>query len=238
MTPRWRLRLRVAATVAVLLAVALYLTSVDTHEAQALFGRLRASIGPWTLVLLATLYALALALPFVPAMEIGLVIMVAFGPVGVVVIYLATLAGLNAAFVVGQRLASPRHREPAQASATSSGQAGARTPLHAVFETSWLGRRAPPWLLIRLRRHRHLALAVALNLPGNALLGGGGGIAFLCGLSRTFGWSGFMLTVAMATAPVPVLLLTGVLALDPLAGQSTVAYGGWAWLQHVFERER
>lgn len=238
MTPRWRLRLRVAATVAVLLLVALYLSGVDMHEAKALLARLRASVGPWTLVVLATLYALALALPFVPAMEIGLVIMLAFGPVGVVVIYLATLVGLNAAFVVGQRLAAFRTPGTPPAAAASAGQVDARTPLHAVFEASWLGRRAPPWLLIRLRRHRHLVLAVALNLPGNALIGGGGGIAFLCGLSRTFGWSGFLLTVAIATAPVPVLLLTGVLALDPLAGQPAVAYGGGTWLQHVFERTR
>ncbi|MFT7145432.1 MAG: hypothetical protein ACJASZ_000299 [Yoonia sp.] len=35
-------------------------------------------------------------------------------------------------------------------------------------------------------RYRYLALALAVNLPGNVILGNGGGIAMMAGLSRLF----------------------------------------------------
>ena len=38
---------------------------------------------------------------------------------------------------------------------------------------------------------------------------GGGGIAVLCGASRQFAWHWSVLTVAVATAPVPLLVLLG-----------------------------
>jgi hypothetical protein len=48
------------------------------------------------------------------------------------------------------------------------------------------------------------------NLPGNAALGGGGGIAMMSGFSRLFTFGGFVTAVAVAIAPVPlVILITG-----------------------------
>jgi hypothetical protein len=58
-----------------------------------------------------------------------------------------------------------------------------------------------------LLRHRYLALAIALNLPGNFLLGGGGGIALLAGVSRLYAVPGFLATVTCAVAPVPLAVL-------------------------------
>lgn len=58
----------------------------------------------------------------------------------------------------------------------------------------------------RLLRHRYLALAVALNLPGNTLLGGGGGIALMAGLSGLYPMPAYLTTVAIAVAPVPLLV--------------------------------
>lgn len=63
--------------------------------------------------------------------------------------------------------------------------------------------------LARLLAYRYLTLGVALNMPGNSVFGGGGGIAVLCGASRQFAWRWFVLTVAVATAPVPLLVLLG-----------------------------
>lgn len=57
--------------------------------------------------------------------------------------------------------------------------------------------------------YRYLSLAVSFNLPGNSALGGGGGIALLCGASRQFEWHWFVLTVVLATAPVPILVVSG-----------------------------
>jgi hypothetical protein len=66
---------------------------------------------------------------------------------------------------------------------------------------------APTRVVPFLLRHRYLALALAFNLPGNALIGGGGGIALLAGLSRQFRYPHYLLMLCLAIAPVPVLLL-------------------------------
>ena len=56
-------------------------------------------------------------------------------------------------------------------------------------------------------RHRYLAVAVALSIPGNSVIGGGGGISLVAGMSRLFGFSRFVLTLAVAVAPVPLLIV-------------------------------
>ncbi len=155
---------------------------------------LRASVGPWALLLLALVYGVALALPFVPGVELGLLIMVAFGTKGVLVAYAATVLGLCLAYTVGcvvpQRLVPTRLRAGGLAE-----------------------RKLAPWVLA----NRYLTLGVCLNLPGNALVGGGGGIALLCGMSRQFGCVRYLLTVCLAVSPIPILMLTGLSHLDMAA---------------------
>ena len=53
----------------------------------------------------------------------------------------------------------------------------------------------------------YLALAVALNIPGNYLIGGGGGIALFAGVSRLFSVPGFVITIMLAVAPVPLAVM-------------------------------
>ena len=65
--------------------------------------------------------------------------------------------------------------------------------------------RLTPFLL----RHRYLAIALLLNLPGNALIGGGGGIALVSGMSGVFSFAGFVALTAVAVAPVPLLFFLG-----------------------------
>ena len=55
-------------------------------------------------------------------------------------------------------------------------------------------------------RHRHLMLALLVNLPGNAVIGGGGGILMLSGLSGLFTLPRLLLTLALAVAPVPLVV--------------------------------
>ena len=57
--------------------------------------------------------------------------------------------------------------------------------------------------------HRYLAIAFAFNLPGNALIGGGGGIALLAGLSGLFSLSGYLIAVCIAVLPVPLAAVLG-----------------------------
>jgi hypothetical protein len=52
-----------------------------------------------------------------------------------------------------------------------------------------------------------LALAVSLNIPGNFLIGGGGGIGLFAGISRLYSVTGYLITISIAVAPVPVAVL-------------------------------
>jgi hypothetical protein len=69
-----------------------------------------------------------------------------------------------------------------------------------------LSEKAPPGVLPFLLRHRFIALAVAINLPGNILIGGGGGIAMFAGMSGIFPFPMYLLTIVLAVAPVPLIL--------------------------------
>jgi len=55
-------------------------------------------------------------------------------------------------------------------------------------------------------RHRYLALAVLFNLPGNMLIGGGGGIALIAGMSGLYRSTNYFITVTLAVAPVPLII--------------------------------
>ncbi|MBL4615404.1 MAG: hypothetical protein JKY27_11110 [Magnetovibrio sp.] len=66
-----------------------------------------------------------------------------------------------------------------------------------------------------LLRHRYLAVVVALNVPGNALIGGGGGICMAAGISGLFSWPRFLISIAIAVSPVPLFLtITNLLGLS------------------------
>jgi hypothetical protein len=56
-------------------------------------------------------------------------------------------------------------------------------------------------------RHRLWALALLINLPGSALIGGGGGICMAIGVSRLVTYPQFLLTTALAVSPLPVAIL-------------------------------
>lgn len=73
----------------------------------------------------------------------------------------------------------------------------------------YLTQHAPRWLKPWLVNHRMLTLIALINLPGNTLLGGGGGIALVTGLSKLMSFPQFLLGVALAVAPVPVVVIAG-----------------------------
>ena len=58
-----------------------------------------------------------------------------------------------------------------------------------------------------LVRNRYLALALAFNIPGNSLIGGGGGLGLLAGMSGLFAFLPYCLTVGVAISPIPLLIL-------------------------------
>jgi hypothetical protein len=156
-------------------------------------------------------YTIAMALPFVPGVEIGLALIAVFGARVVPVVYCTTVVALVAAFTVGRLI-------PAASLVPGLRSLGLARAARYVEDTSLLdlpGRRAHveaalpvrlrPWLL----RYPAVLLVALFNLPGNALLGGGGGIALALGASRLVSWPGYLLGVSLAVAPVPVAVLLG-----------------------------
>ena len=69
---------------------------------------------------------------------------------------------------------------------------------------SHLTERLPQWARPVIGTGRYLLVAVLLNLPGNALIGGGGGIAFIAGFSRLYAPMLTLVTFAVAVLPVPL----------------------------------
>ncbi|MGI1662620.1 hypothetical protein ACRDNQ_10305 [Palleronia sp. KMU-117] len=147
------------------------------------------------------------ALPFVPGAEIGLGLLMVLGARGALLVYLAMVAALALSFAMG-RFVTPGWI------ARALGALGLERARDFVLRTADLAdadrvrfiestapRRWVPFLL----RNRYVALALLFNMPGNVVLGGGGGIAFAAGASRLFGAGPYVLTVLIAVAPVPLM---------------------------------
>ena len=209
MSARSRPVLRLALALAAVVAAVLALNRLGTWALEALAPGFTMGDGAavrWGIAVSGVIYALVLAIPFVPGVEIGVALLGMFGRTAAPYVYAATLGGLCLAFAVGRMV-------PLRLLARGALRLGwTRTAgLIARFDgrpraqrlallTEQVPGRWGPWLL----RHRYLALALLLNLPGNALLGGGGGIALVAGLSGVYAAPAFALTVALAVAPVPL----------------------------------
>jgi hypothetical protein len=156
-----------------------------------------------------TLYVLLTAIPFVPGVEIGLALIFAFGVRIVPVVYIATIAALLLSFCAGRLipdrwLAAGFHwlgmqRAAAMIESLSGLQGEAR--INQLLEQA--PQRFVPWLV----RHRFLALIALINLPGSALLGGGGGISMAVGMSRLVSFPLFLAAALIGVAPVPLFLI-------------------------------
>lgn len=162
-----------------------------------------------TVALALLVYIVLMALPFCPGIEIGLALLALGGREIAPLVYLATVVALVLPFVVGrffppgalvESLARLRLRRAAEALRQIATLDGER-------RLQLLLGHGNPWLIRSLVRHRYLAVAIALNMPGNILIGDGGGIALAAGFSRLFSLSWFALTVAVAVAPVPIVVL-------------------------------
>ncbi len=206
--------IRRSAIAKILLLVALLvLLNIAAREAV---GLLDLTIRPSTedmvhrtIVISALLYVVLLAIPFVPGAEIGLALMAMLGPQIAPLVYLCTLAGLALGFLLGRLLPLSMLASLAQdfRLGRTARLLAEIEPLDRDQRLAVLIERAPKRLLPLLLRHRYLALALALNIPGNSLIGGGGGIALVAGISRLYSIPGFLLTIALAVAPVPLAVL-------------------------------
>lgn len=207
---RWWLRfgLRLVVLAAVIV--------VAVHISDRLAMRFEDQLTPENEAMLRKIVALALisyvvlmAIPFVPGVEIGLGLMTALGAAIAPLVYVATVLALSLAFLVGRIV-------PVAVTCRTLRRIGLRRVAASIARLELASRHnaLPDFLAEKdgtlsrlLLRHRYVALAVALNIPGNAAIGGGGGLAFAEGISRAFHPAAFLITVAIAVAPVPVLVI-------------------------------
>lgn len=156
-------------------------------------------------------YILWMALPFVPGIELGLALMIMLGLQGVVLVYLCTLVSLSLSFAIGRLI-------PLKALARFVGWlhlSKARDlmvklePLNRKERFDVLLQSTPSKILPFMLEHRYLMIAFLLNLPGNALIGGGGGIGLIAGMSKLFSFPQYLLLVSLAITPLPLLFLAG-----------------------------
>ncbi len=161
----------------------------------------------------AVIYALCLAIPYMPGLELGLLMMVVFGRPGVAVAYLGTLAGLSLAFMAG-RVIRTRAARSRRFSGWVTRSESWDTDSHRVLLGNPLSRRMTRYFSHRGGVADYLLLGLLLNLPGNWVLGGGGGIALVSGLTGRLRWGGFFLTVMLATCFIPILAYFGVVELE------------------------
>lgn len=199
-----------------MVAVAIAIIVFANQLTGRLNGLLQVELSPRTepmfhrlLMISSAAYTLLIAIPFVPAVEIGFTLLLLFGAKIVFLLYLCTLLGLSASFLAGfflpasvmQKFLSDLSLRRASALV---GQIDAMSTAERLqFIVSHPLLRHTPSLL----RYRYLAAALALNVPGNAVIGGGGGIVFVAGLSHLFSPPAFIATLAIAIAPVPLAVL-------------------------------
>jgi len=193
----------------VLLILLLVAANLAGNYFADLFGaQLKESgaIARWGTAALAIAYFILLAIPFVPGVEMGMMLMAIHGTSIALLVYLCTVAGLSAAFLAGRlvplaaiaRFARFLRLERVALFIDDIEAMDSEERLTRLME------RAPSRVIPFLLRHRHVALAVVLNIPGNSVIGGGGGIALLAGSTRLFSAAGFLVAVALAVSPVPL----------------------------------
>lgn len=159
----------------------------------------------WMLAGFLLVYAVLIAVPFVPGIEVGLTLMAMEGPWIAPWIYAATVTGLTLAYLAGEFICYPRLlRVLADLRLHKACRLIERLqPMGKAERLVFLQERAPLWARPFVSQFRYVLLAVLINLPGNALIGGGGGLAFLAGFSRLFHFWPMLLTMVLAVAPVP-----------------------------------
>jgi hypothetical protein len=161
------------------------------------------------------IYILLLSLPFVPGVELGVLLMCVFGKEGIIFVYLATVAGLSLAFLIGRLIPQQWIDFGLERLGNSRSCSGNSDEIEIIAECISAGRKhMPSWVSAYLVKYRYLTIAMLVNLPGNYILGGGGGISIACGTSQRISWKGFLVTIVLAVSPVPILVYLGIIQLE------------------------
>ena len=213
---------RILVVLAILAAIAIWLDYWIRGElgiAEKFLVYARGEWGRGVLIGGGIIYILLLSLPFVPGVELGILLMCVFGKEGVLFVYGATVAGLSLAFFFGRLI--PRRWVDAilEKLSNSNDCSDHSDELGKMADCISSGRtHIPTWLKSFLFKYHYFAIAILVNLPGNYILGGGGGVSIVCGASRRVSWRGFLLTIVLAVSPVPILVYLGIIQLEAFLG--------------------
>ena len=205
---RWHLLFRIALVIAFIVCVNLF--------ARWLWHQLEMEVNPENMhvvhgIIITSLlvYTILIAIPFVPSVEIGLGMIILLGADLAPLVYMFTVIGCSLSFIAGRVIPESYLRKFLEdLSLTRASRFVEEVEsLDREQRLSLLLSHAPARFIPVLVRHRYLAVAIALNIPGNIVIGGGGGISLLAGMSRLFRFSRFALTLAVAVAPVPLFIV-------------------------------
>ena len=186
-----------------------------SYLGEWIIGQFSSQLGPSTepvmhsLIMMAIgIYIILMMLPFVPGVEIGLGMIAMFGAKIAPLVYGGTVLALTFSFLFGRLVP---HRTIIKIFETLRLTRAA--DLLRQIETldtndrlQFLVQNASSHFVPFLLRHRYLAFMLSLNLPGNALIGGGGGICMVIGFSRLFPFSRFFATLVIAVSPIPLFI--------------------------------
>ena len=213
--------LRRVALIGMVAVLANYLFSLSMELADTLP---EAAASPMQGVLLMgalVIYALLIATPFVPGVEIGVALLLLRGASIAPAVYGATVLGLTFAYLLGRYM-----KEDTLARLLmdlrlrrAGGYVHRVSTLCAAKREAELEAMLPRWLSVPFLRYRYLTLAFLVNVPGNVALGGGGGLMIMAGLSRLYHPVQTLITIAVSVLPVPLVIWwfgTGMLSLPPI----------------------
>ncbi len=158
---------------------------------------------------LVLIYAICMILPFMPAIELGLILLAMLDIQGILMLYLVTVFSLSISYTIGslvpgqvlKRLFQFLHFYKAADLLCARGECNEKQQINRFLE------HAPKRLIPFLLHHRYCVFGVAVNTPGNMLLGGAGGIALMSGVSRLFNIRTFVLAVMISVLPLPVIVI-------------------------------
>jgi hypothetical protein len=204
--------IRFAAKIALLLGILVFLNYAIGWLANLFAFQMwpqHADMAVFVLFTSIVSYILLLAIPFLPGIEVGLMLMAMLGVKGIVLVYFCTVLSLSLSFLFGRLLPSRYlaralgwfHLNRARDLVTSL------EPLETEERLRFLLRSAPSRIVPFLLRHRYLIIGVLFNVPGNALIGGGGGIGLVAGMSRLFPFPKYLLLICLAITPGPIIFL-------------------------------
>lgn len=199
--------------IALRVAILIVLLVLATWGAHAVRETLNMQIRPDNeqqvhrmIMLGAVAYIWLLALPFVPGAEIGLAMLAAFGAGIAPLIYICTVVSMILAYTVGRHLPNETLQKllTALRMHRTAELVARAAPLSGEERLAMLLDGQSPRILRLAIRYRYVALALAVNTPGNSVIGGGGGIMLVAGLSGLFSPLATFVSIAVAVSPVPL----------------------------------